>query len=338
MWRNKRRSKKGDKNLGLVILIILAKIGAIISLMHFRFNPAVPLAHSMQSGASEHYSAPDIQAANPLVSLPKGIVSLTPPEVFDPQNLYEKIDGAAELYLSSGFVTLQCQRFTEVAYPDTLIEIFLYNMGNIMNAFAIFSSQRRSEDKPIDIAQFSNTINGAIFFVHGPYYVQIIASMTREKTNEAIQEIAKNFINENKIDVNSISEVELFPRRNLDENSISLIISNAFSFNQLDLVFTAAYKLRGAGVTAFLSHRKTPEEATQLAQGYYEFLLAYGGKGREPGLLIEDAKMVEIVDTYELFFARGSFLAGVREALSAEQAEDLANMLDQELGEAAGEK
>jgi hypothetical protein len=41
-------------------------------------------------------------------------------------------------------------------------------------------------------------------------------------------------------------------------------------------------------------------------------------------LPIKNAQMVEILDTYEIIFSYGPFLAGVREAASREQAEDLA--------------
>ena len=103
-----------------------------------------------------------------------------------------------------------------------------------------------------------------------------------------------------------------------------MISSDAFGFNRLDQIFTAVYKLGDAEVMAFLSRRKTIEEAAELAQAYLEFLIAFGGRHIEIDLPIAGAKMIDILDTYEVIFSQGHFLAGVREAQDRNQAQELA--------------
>ena len=61
-----------------------------------------------------------------------------------------------------------------------------------------------------------------------------------------------------------------------------------------------------------------------MAVSYGNFLLNFGGKIIDQQLSIKNARMIEILDTYEIIFSYVPFLAGVREAASGEQAEDLA--------------
>ena len=52
-------------------------------------------------------------------------VPLTAGEIFEAQNLSDKINGKAELYLSAGFVRLISQRFKDERGSDLWIEAFL---------------------------------------------------------------------------------------------------------------------------------------------------------------------------------------------------------------------
>ena len=274
--------------------------------------------------------------AKSLITIPKGVLPETSPEIFNPDNLYEKIDGQAELYLSAGFQRLKSQSFVKADKPDLWVDLFVYDMGNVQNAFAVFSMQRREECESIELGQFSCSLTGALFLVHGPYYVEIIASMGTAEASEMIRSIAENFIRENRVEEKPIVELSLFPRSNLIENSISMIPANAFGYDGLNRVFIANYRLVEKKVTAFISRRESPLKAEELALKYHAFLLRYGGKDVKPGTGIKNAKVVEIAEAYEVIFTHKSTLAGVHEATDKGEAESLAERVHKELLESFG--
>jgi hypothetical protein len=72
-----------------------------------------------------------------------GYHPFSPPERFGPDTLYEKINGRADLYLSSGFVSLNTQRFAMDSTAGAWVEVFVYDMATPENAFSVFSMQRR---------------------------------------------------------------------------------------------------------------------------------------------------------------------------------------------------
>ena len=78
---------------------------------------------------------------------------------------------------------------------------------------------------------------------------------------------------------------------------------------------------------AYYSRRKTPREAEELASSYRDFLAEFGGQPAEANLEIKTAEMINILDTYEIVFSHGPYLAGVREAADKQPAQELALQL-----------
>ena len=257
-------------------------------------------------------------------------------ERFDRETLSDKIDGKAELYLSAGFVRLDCQRLTLAGQSDLWVEVFIYDMGSFENAYAVFSAQRRADATMLDFAEFAYRSENALFFVHGPTYLEMIASGTDDRLRTSMDALARAFILSRPVAQATIAERDLFPKTGLVETSISLISADAFGVAGLDRVFTAIYSIAGAEMTAFLSRRVDPQAAAGLAGSYVDFLKAYGGEVQASGDPIPGATVVTILDMYEVVFAEGPFLAGVHEAPDRDKAVVLANELAAKLKEVSG--
>jgi hypothetical protein len=259
------------------------------------------------------------------------MVPLTAPETFNAQNLSDKINGKAELYLSAGFVGLNSQRFKEKTDAGLWMEAYLYDMGNGQNAFSVFSAQRREGAAALDLTPDAYRTQNALFLVHGSFYIEIIASEATDRAFYSMKLLAKNFIHNTAAQTVTIQEKELFPAEGLVAESISLISADAFGFNRLNQVYTAEYEIGQYQMMAFLARRQDAGEAQDLAAAYQNFLETFGGQTMEADVPIENAQLVEILETYEVIFACGPFIAGVREADNKEQAIALARQLYEKL-------
>lgn len=322
--------------MALILMVCLAAIAAGLYAAQFRFNPAVSNfltgpAASMKSAAAKPGDA------EPIFTLPDGMAPLSPVEHFDRETLSEKINGKAELYLSAGFLRLDCQRIRLKGGADAWMEVFVYDMGSVQNAYAVFSQQRRTDSLPLDLAEFAYRAENALFMVHGPYYLEIIASEKDEELAKSMTSMARAFMDSRPVSTaGAIAERDLFPESGLDERSISLIPADAFGFPGLDRVFTAIYRQGGSEATAFLSKRATPREAENLAASYLEFLKTYGGQLEASDQRIPGAVIITILDAYEVVFAQGRYLAGVHESSDKEMAVSLARELFDKLKEDTG--
>ncbi len=333
---NKNNSRR-QTLLSMVILCILVVIGVGIWITQSRFNPGVLQKNAFLPAPNKNKPSSQLSPNVYFVPLPEGMQPLTPTEIFDGRNLSDKIDGKAELYLSAGFTRLVSQRFKDEREDDLWMEVYVFHMGSSQNAFSVFSAQRREGAESLGLAQHAYSTPNALFLTHGRYYVEIIASKASEQVLEPVRMMAETFVRNTPAEAATLNETELFPKQELVKNSIVLISSNAFGFDGFDKIYTAEYEFGKNRLTAYLSHRKTPVEAKKMASAYAQFLLAYGGQNMEEKLPIKDARLIKILDTFEIVFSHDSYLAGTREAATMDQAKTLAVRLYQQIKEGHNE-
>lgn len=317
-----------ETRLGVAVLLLLALIGTLIFFKQFHYNPPTFTSDMTISGTSGLLSSEN--KTESLLSF-KNMEQLSPPETFDTETLSEKIDGKAELYLSTGFKSLTCQRYKKEDDPDLWLEIFIYDMGNVLNSFAVYSMQRRENSLDLDLSRFSYKTENALFFVWNNYYVEIVASKSSVFLMDSMTVFSREFIKKTGTREEAIPEINSFPADNLDTKSISLLTSNAFGFDRLNMVFTADYKTRNGKIKVFISNRKNPAEAKDLSKSYSGFLVSLGGKTLKSDMKLEDFVIIEIMDEYEIIFTNGSFLAGMHSANDLKDAKELAFVLNNNL-------
>ena len=324
---------RSERLMGLLVLVALALIGCWVYQQQFKLNPALTA-----DTPAEPAAAPDPPSPAPAPSfmsnfLPENLAPLSAPEKYDPDTLSDKIDGRAELYLSAGVVELQCQRFAYLHAPSSWIEVFIYDMGGARNAFAVYGVQRREDSQDIRVADFAYETPNAVFFVHGRYYVEIVASADSDIIRADMETFAKRFCENSKGGREAVSEVALFPVPGLQPDSIILYLKDGFGFEKFNDLFVANYVAGDAEATAFLTVRKKDADAAGLVKAYARFLEANGGVEETTAGADSWARVFNLFGTYELVFARGRTVAGIHEAENKGLAEELGARLYEHLGD-----
>jgi hypothetical protein len=293
----------------------------------FHYDPSVltPRQTPVSRAVEEISKSPSLWEFSDLV--PSAMIPMNALETFGPETLSDKINGKAELYLSAGFVGLQCQRFALKADPNAWMEIYVYDMATLRQAFGVFSMQRRADVTSADLTPFSYRTKNALFYVHGRYYVENIASMASGAMMESMESFAKDFVKKPPGPQEEIGELTLFPKDHLEEATMTLSISNVFGFDGMKNVFTGTYHMAGEELTGFLTHTGSSENAQNLMEAYTSFLVANGGSQVPLDIALTDGVLVKIFDTFELFFRHGPYVAGVHEAETQQGAERLGLML-----------
>lgn len=323
--------------ISMAVILLLVLTGALIFLKQFRYDPSIfPSGMTLSTTSSQPIpdEKPDGKPENAFAVI--NMTPMTPPETFNGENLSEKIDGKAELYLSAGFKSLTSQRFNKPGDTGSWLEIFIYDMGNIENAFAVYSVQKREGLIPLELTEFIYKTENALFFVHGNYYIEITSSEVSDSLMDSMLSFSRDFIKNRTAQEKTIAATSLFPSENLDPNSIVLLSSNVFGFDQLNRVFAADYKTEKGKIKAFLSRRKNQNEAKELAISYSGFLISLGGKPIRSELKPDNIEIIEIMDTYELIFSNGPFLAGIHSAEDLNGAKKIVSALNKKLGENNG--
>ena len=120
-----------------------------------------------------------------------GWVAKSADSYYNTENLYDYIDGAAELYLSYGFDTVVSRRYSCEGEPDIVVEIF--NMLEPRNAFGVFSNMR--EKNQHRFGQGSQEIQGSLIFWKDHYFVSVIPERSSPKCNETLTKLAAEIDN-----------------------------------------------------------------------------------------------------------------------------------------------
>jgi len=262
---------KAENAIGMAVLVVLAVTAGVILHLKDRPNPAVLVAGQA--------AATGIAAVADLAAPPPGGRVLSPAQTFDPSTLSDKIDGKAELYIGAGFVALATQRFSVDGPDDPWVEVFRYDMGKTANAYAVFSSQRRPDARPLDIGDEAYATSNAVFALAGPAYIEIVASAQGPTVMQAMEAMALCLAGPAKSG-SGPAEADLFPADGLVAGSLNLQAANAFGFDRLDNVFTARYAAGAGQATVFLSRRQSGQNAADLAVAYAGFLKDYGAPNR----------------------------------------------------------
>ncbi len=327
-----RSAGKTETFIGVFILILLAGIAGGVITIQSRFDPnyyRATLKVEKALPAKEFSPAPE---SSPIPAfVPEGMIPMGPEEIFDTGTLSDKINGKAELYLSSGFVRLSARRFSKQSAPGSWLELYVYEMGEPANAFSVYSMQKRQDARSLDFGSSAYRTEDALFLANGSKYIEIISASN--DLGEEMISIARGIIASEPQQPSTAMESDFFPRQSLDEASISLHLSDVFGFDRLDRIYMARYALADTQLTAFLSKRDAPRTASELAAAYGRFLIENGAieLGEAPG--IPDSRVYQVFDTFEIVMHKGPFLAGIHEAEDREAARDLASRIYNNLRE-----
>jgi len=103
------------------------------------------------------------------------------------KNLYDYIDGGAELYLSYGLVSMTGCKYNGDSLPQITVEI--YEMTDSKNAFGVYTQSRDKEES--DYGQGSQSFPDFILFWKGRYFVIVNTQEVVPESQKAIQYLAK---------------------------------------------------------------------------------------------------------------------------------------------------
>jgi hypothetical protein len=125
------------------------------------------------SGVSS--GATPLESLIPKRDIPKEWTLIHGPQTYDKKTLFEHINGQAELYLKYGFRQSAFAIYQDKNKTKNQIEVDIYDMGNVVQAFGVFS-RFRNEDRPGGFGLDSFLDDHTALFYKGKYYVMLYAT------------------------------------------------------------------------------------------------------------------------------------------------------------------
>lgn len=329
MARVKSKVGPTQKVMGYAILALLGVILVWLLAQQARFNPAVVVAQRapLLQAKTPAASGPGLSATAGLLPEVSGFSPQAPAQSYGPDNLSDKINGKADLYLKAGFKEMSCRSFGLDGAGGAFVEVFLYDMGSPPNAFAVFSGQRRAGSPDLPLTANAYASANALFFTKGRFYVEIVADRASEAVQKSLEAYAAALLAKLPGEGEAKDAAALFPKEGLAKDTVRLCTADSFGCEGLNNMLTGEYTLKSGKATGFIAAKETPEQARDEAKRYLDFLAANGyQKVQVPGMA-GDLQVFALDNSFEAVFTQGSNLAGVHDASSLEAALELAGQL-----------
>lgn len=204
--------------------------------------------------------SPELAALVPRL---EGWASSEAPRSFFPDDLFEYINGAAESYLSYDFRELVVADL-EKKGEEASLTLEIYDMGETVNAFGIFGSERFPDNKAVPVGELGYFEGEALNFLAGRFYVKMLAFGLGDGTEPLLMEVGSKVAAGIKPAGGLPALVRAFPPAGLVARSEKYIKKNFMGYAFLGSGFVASYQAGGREIEGFFIEARSETEAADL--------------------------------------------------------------------------
>ena len=266
----------------------------------------------------------------PTKGLPEGWAMIEGPQIFTKKTLFEHIDGEAELFLKYGFQNSVFAVYQNKKDRENQIELDIYDLGNVLQSFGIFS-RFRNEDRPGGFGLESSLDDHSALFYQGRYFVILYAP-------EPNQEILRKFSKLISLKISDPSlpprEIGYFSENGLKPGSIQYFSEGLLGHQFLGRGFQGTYVEKAGGQAEdekkefklFLAIFQNSQKANDALKDFKDDL-SKKGKVSSGSMAESETRVLKGEDPYQgkvMVVQKGPYLLGI---VGFEKEEDGENRL-----------
>ncbi|GAH29697.1 unnamed protein product, partial [marine sediment metagenome] len=185
------------------------------------------------------------------------------PQDYFPEILFEYINGAAEIYLSYDFKELTVGQYEKGDSNASLI-IEIYDMGNEINSFGIYSAERFPDSQFISLGNQGYLEDETLNFIVGKYYVKLLCFDSGEDSADFLKLFSQEVVKRVKDKGTLPPALAFFPKQGLVRNSEKFILRNFMGYSFLHSGYLANYKVEDLEFDCFLIEGENADDARNM--------------------------------------------------------------------------
>jgi len=199
----------------------------------------------------------------------KGEVAL-----YNPENLYEYINGAADVFLAYNLRQLATATFENKEKHSFTVDIYLHQ--DAKNGFGVYSQEKPRKGPFMQIGAQGYYEKGILNFLKGSYYVKMSGYDMGDKDKETLSGYAKKLSAKLKGDTGFPVALQCFPKENRVTDSEGYVANNFLGHAFLHSAYTVSYDMNSHSMQLFLMETKDNAAAKKIVDGYMAFLKKKG--------------------------------------------------------------
>jgi hypothetical protein len=253
--------------------------------------------------------------------------------LYNKDNLFDRINGEAELYFPYGFEVLESARYISKCCPQVSIDADVYMMGSLLDAYGMYANYRRLDDMPV-IAGAEGTVSAAqMLFYQDRYFIRIQAGGTLELDREVFLSCARSIARNIAVNPGPPKELEFFALPGVAKKSERYIAKSLLGYEFFRRGIIADATLEEKQVQFFLVFEDSAAAARRAFDEYRAYL-----KISEKEIRISDkSDYISITANDPLYGGvvvaqSGSYLFGIIRLSNAESAKPILLQMRKKLG------
>jgi hypothetical protein len=215
--------------------------------------------------ASTFAANADAQPSRPVFPTVPGWKCTLEETVYKPDNLWDLIDGAADLYLEYNFVDLRLGRYQNS--DSTEIKVELYRHASEPDAFGIYSQERYPDYHFLDIGAQGYREKGVLNFLAGSYYVKISSVQAGDHVQDGLLSIAQMVESHLQQPKRMPSLLTAFPKAGRQANAEQYVARSFLGYSYLNGAYVATYDADGS-FKSFLIDAGSADQVQRLVSTY----------------------------------------------------------------------
>lgn len=245
-----------------VLVIFVVWIGAVLSIQGDEINIV----------RENHLTTSSIILLLPPESPLEGWKMNGKPTMYHPDNLWEYINGQAELYLGYGFVQLVTATYAHHSATTCTITLDIYDMGSKLNAFGIFNQLASSGLKSAKVGLDSYILSPALAFYKSHYFVSLNAGWMADNTEDMLVQFAR-LVDKRISDDGALPlEITLLPGEKQLPGTLRYIPNSLLGHKFLPRGIEALYNVETAKLKLFIAFYEKEQDAQTSFKEYKEYI------------------------------------------------------------------
>jgi hypothetical protein len=204
-----------------------------------------------------------------LLPKPAGWDLTEAPAEYSPGTLFEYINGGAENYLSYGFRGLVVGSYKE-AKSGAALTVEIYDMGDDLKAFGIYSSERYPESHFLAIGNQGYWEEGSLNFIVGGFYVKLLCFDCGADAEKFLTSVAREVEQKIPNKGNLPPLLGLFSVEGLIANSERFVLQNVLGYGFLHHGYLASCKAQDQEFELFIIQGRDAQDAQGMMTKYLD--------------------------------------------------------------------
>jgi len=198
------------------------------------------------------------------------------PRTYSPDDLFEYINGAADVYLGYGFQELVSLNLDKDESKSLTIDMYRHDSNR--NAFGIYSQEKPLEARFSDVGTQGYYEEGVLNFWMGHYYVKIAGFDLGEADKTLLEGLARDIAGYLEGEKGFPKPVGCLPDEAMIANSERYIARDFLAHGFLCCAFVAEYDMGASKSQVFIIEADDEGAAREMLKAYLEFVEAKGSE------------------------------------------------------------